>query len=290
MGASAKVIRTSSTSTVGTTRAAFVTDGTFDVVLAVTAGDVIEVGVSACWDGSANYGFGDVAVMVSGSPARWLSSGTTTAVDWGLPGCMKPTVVNDNMPFAATRYYTVQSGDIVSGNITLRLYGNTSAGTMGLTLSSTNPGHFWASVCDTAPVSAALSGTLGTSWALMTGTCTISASAGDVMAVTLNAFIQPNSTSLAYFDAATTVSGTATRWVSTGSTSRATEGVSAWREDVFDWPGPSGTVLYTVQSGDVVSGQVTFRVDAACTSSSRTIRALDAGSIVASYFSVRKVA
>jgi hypothetical protein len=285
VGASEVVRRSASTSSVGTSPAAFVTDGTFDVVLPVTAGDVIEVGVSAVWGmTSANYGFGDVAVMVSGSPARWVSSGTSTAVDWGLPGCMKPSTISDNMPMAATAYYTVQSGDIVSGNITLRLYGFTSAGTSDLALSSNNPGQLWASVCDDDPVTAALTGTPSSSWGLMTGSCTVTASAGDVLAITLNAYVQPNGAVNAYFDAVTTVSGTQTNWASTGTSSRATQGVSAWREDVFDWPGPSGTVLYTVQSGDVVSGQVTVRIDAATSSSTRTIRA------TGSSFSVRKVA
>lgn len=287
MGASALVRRSTATSAVGTTWAGFVTDGTFDVVLAVTAGDVIEVGVSAFWDASGNYGHADVAVMVSGSPVRWVSSGTATKIDWGLPGCMKPTVVNDNMPLAATAYYTVQSGDIVSGNITLRLYGVTSAGTMTIPASSNNRAQMWASVCDTTPVTAALTGTLTTTWGLKTGSCVIAAAAGDVLAITLNAFITPNSTSIALWDAATVVSGAANRWASTGTTSRATEGISAWREDVFDWPGPSGTVLYTVQSGgtsDIVSGNVTIQIDAKATGVDRAIRA------TGSSFSVRKVA
>lgn len=279
MGASTLIRRTTSTAAVGTSFAGFVTDGSWDLTLAVTAGQVVEVGVSATWASGTVYGYMDAAVMVSGSAVRWVSSGTGTGLGAGIPGLFQ-SVYNDVVPAGGSGFYTVQSGDIVSGNITFRLYGKVSSGTRAL-FTGTTPVTFWASVCDNTPVSHGISGTSGNgSYAAFTGDVTIAAATGDVLAVTACGIMNGGGT-VTSVDAATIVSSAATNWVSTGTSSHV-GGVGAWKCANLDYEPFSGSVLYTVQSGDVVSGNVTFRMYGSSTSTTRTLD-------TASSFTVRKV-
>ena len=89
---------------------------------------------------------------------------------------------------------------------------------------------------------------------------TIAAVAGDVLGINMAAILDTPSGSGNWtaFDAVTRVSGSDTNYVSNGTGTPATLGVTAW----FRWEIAetlSGEWLYTVQSGDVSGGNVTLR-------------------------------
>ena len=274
---------TMTTATVGTTWAALVTDGSFDVTVDAVAGDVIEVGVSSIWSNVANFPYLDAATMVSGSPVNWVSTGTSSHGS-GPFGWFSANYLS--APVAATAcgswFYTVQSGDVVSGQVTFRLYGKTLSGTRAMIPTADFPAQMWAAVCDTTPSVAALSGTLTTSGGVLTGSATVDAVVGDTLAIVMNALVNPNAGAIARFDACTYVSGAPAKWVSTATSSSAALGVAAWYSDIANYESVTGTVLYTVQSGDVVSGQVTIRIGASTDTLTRTIE-------TGSYFAVRNV-
>jgi hypothetical protein len=279
VGATASIRRTSAVSSVGTTWAAFASDGTWDLVIPATAGDVLELGVSAAWNsGSAVYSYLDLGTIVSGSVVNWASTGTGSHTNgvfsWFVPNN------NDYMDASGTVLYTVQSGDISGGNVTFRLYGKVSSSTR--TLDMPGGAVLWAAECDNTPVSSSVTGTLSSSWAVLTGSVTVSASAGDVLACSMVAVLDPGLGNEGRFDAATMVSGSATNWFSTGTSSH-NDGVSGWRCIQANYEPIGGSVLYTVQSGDVVSGQVTVRIWGIGVGAAN--RPLDA----ASKFYVRKV-
>lgn len=279
MGASVYSLRTSAVATTTTTWGAFATDGSWDLTIAASAGTVIEVGVSTMWAPAACYTYMDVGTIVSGSVVNWLSTGTGSHTDGVLSMFQENT--NAYLPASGSTFYTVQSGDVVSGNVTLRLYGKTNTSTRDFALGGA-PAHFWASVCDNGATTSSLSGTLSSStFTVITGTVTVTASAGDTLACSLSGLVDNSSAGLVAFDAATMVSGSPVNWFSTGGSSH-TGGVGAWRCNLGNYEPMTGTALYTVQSGDVVSGQVTVRIYGLNTSGSRVL-------VTGSSFTVRKV-
>lgn len=104
-------------------------DTATDLTIAAASGDVLEVtmAVRASTSGSNLYCVLDFHTIVSGSPVNSVAAdaaaGTTNV---GFPGWSTGTVrsaANGYTHFCATKQYTVQSGDISSGNVTLRLRG-----------------------------------------------------------------------------------------------------------------------------------------------------------------------
>jgi len=279
MGASALVRRSTTVSSVGTSWAAFVTDGSWDLTIPAAAGDVIEVGFGAAWAPLAAYAYVDVVTMVSGTATNWVSTGGSSHVD-GMLSLFQNNVTN-YVSAGGSAFYTVQSGDIVSGQVTFRAYGKVSTGTRTLEFVATDSeAVLWAAVCDNAPVTSTLTGTASTTWTAYTGTATVAAAAGDVLACTINATMSAGASSVSN-DAATMVSGSPVNWFSTGGSSHS-GGVGAWRAPLQQAEPVAGTALYTVQSGDVVSGQVTVQIYGIRTSVARAINA-------SSWFTVRKV-
>lgn len=270
--------RTAAVSAVGTSWGAFVSDGSWDVTVDAAAGDVIELGLNAVWNPAAVYRNVDIATIVSGSVVNWVSTGTGSHTG-GIDGLFQGNT-NDYMPVSGDTYYTVQSGDVSSGQVTFRVYGKVSSGTLALLSSSTALALFWASkVVGSAPVSSALSGSVGTSWAAFTGSVTIAAAAGDVLKLSISAFMDPGN--LTAIDAATIVSSSPVNWVSSASGTHSGS-VGAWRcaLGVYE-PVGGGGILYTVQAGDISGGNVTFKVYGLTVASTRPITGT---------LSVRKVA
>lgn len=280
MGTTALNRYSGAVNTASTTWGACASGTALDITVDAAAGDVIELGLSAFWAATGfTYSYFDAATMVSGSPVNWVSTGSGTHGN----GVFSWFCINDNAFMSAGAggwTYTVQSGDLVSGQVTFRLYQKVAAGTRALATSA--PIHFWAAKCENGATSGGLTGTLASSsFTALTGTVTVNAVAGDVLAISPHAIMADSNAGTLNFDAATMVSSAPVNWVSTGTSSH-TSGVPAWRNNGANFSPIKGTVLYTVQAGDVVSGQVTIKLYGSTSTGSR---ALDSGST----FVVRKV-
>lgn len=265
-------------SAVTTTLARLYADTSFDVKISAVAGDVIDVGAGLLWDVSNSYCYIDFAIIVSGSPVRYVSSGTITPSF--IPGLFQ-TNITTNFASSGSMPYTVQAGDIVAGEVTFRPYAKVNSGTRNPPVSP--PPYAWASKCPSGATSAAVTGTLGSTWTALGSTATIAATAGDKVLIKSSGDLNP-SAAFGAFDVATIVSSAPANWVSSGSATH-TEGVPAWRTaNVSNYlPIGGGGVLYTVQEGDVASGNVTFRMYGKMASGST---AMDTGAT----FFVQKVA
>lgn len=115
-------------------------DTGIDIVLTAVAGDVIEVAGSFAWDaGSPNVCL-DVATIVSGSPVNYVGA-TGGGSDLGIAGWIGIAAVS--YASGASVMYTLVSGDISAGTVTLRLrYRTTSAANRILRSSTTIPLHW----------------------------------------------------------------------------------------------------------------------------------------------------
>jgi hypothetical protein len=113
--------------------------GVLDITGSAAAGDLIEVGFNLMWASDAPNGSLDVATIVSGSTVNLVGSTFTDGPGaWdGPPGTYAPV--------GAPEFYTVQSGDLSGGNITLRPVAKTDSGA-GKTIfsNSTRRAVFWA--------------------------------------------------------------------------------------------------------------------------------------------------
>lgn len=99
-----------------------------------------------------------------------------------------------------------------------------------------------------------------TAWADVPGpvTVTVDATAGQILQIGLVALFGSEAVS-ALLDAATVVSGSVVNYVGAGEVS-GSGGVRAWTGLSGTSNGVGGSVLYTVQAGDVVDGTVTLRL------------------------------
>lgn len=115
-----------------------------DLVLAAAAGDVIEVGATALWNNEAPIVVLDVATIVSGAPVNYFSTAAGTG-DWGI-GAWLSFPSGGYMPLGGGAQYTLVSGDISGGNVTLRIrYRIGTANTNKTLLADANfPFQWWA--------------------------------------------------------------------------------------------------------------------------------------------------
>jgi hypothetical protein len=132
----------------GSTPAVVTTD--VDLTIAASIGDWLEVGISGLWNAASNLGYFaalGLGVIVSGSLVRYTNSGTTTFNNgnraWFAPAAT--TDANGGLfPASGGAIYQVQSGDIDTGNVLLRLYGYVgSSGSRVLRAASTDPLEMW---------------------------------------------------------------------------------------------------------------------------------------------------
>lgn len=100
-------------------------DTGIDLVLTVQTGDIIEVGLNSLWGGEAVNCALDVATIVSGNPVNYIAC-AGGASDLGVQSWLGISGVVSGLgsPFL----YTIQSGDISGGTVTLRLRYRTTAG------------------------------------------------------------------------------------------------------------------------------------------------------------------
>lgn len=111
-------------------------DTATDIVLRAAVGDVIAVHLGFIWTNGADYGQLDVFTIVSGSPVNGVGSGS------GIAGVAGEISVETSV--GCTVHYTLVSGDISSGTVTLRVRGKTTSGGVnkGILASATVPFDF----------------------------------------------------------------------------------------------------------------------------------------------------
>jgi hypothetical protein len=121
-------------------------DTGLDITLKGAVGDVVEVGLSGCWDDTAaTYRLLDVVSIVSAAPALNWSGGVAEATTGqGIGAWRANTGVRTNAAGSVMR--ALLAGDIASGAVTLRLRyrGTDTATSRVLTASAAQPLHFWA--------------------------------------------------------------------------------------------------------------------------------------------------
>lgn len=131
-------LRTGGDLTINTTSYADV-DTAIDLVVAASEGDVLQIGSAGLWENDSNFSKLDVATIVSGSVVNYVSgagSAGNGVTSWqGISGVYTS--------FGGAILYTVQAGDIESGNVTLRLRAKVSTGSHVLRANVNDPLHWW---------------------------------------------------------------------------------------------------------------------------------------------------
>lgn len=111
--------RTSGTITVNGTSWANLDTG-LDLAITAATGDIIQVGISAAWNSEAVNAGLDVVSLVSAAPVNSLATGATPSdSNHGIAGWFGGSGVVATP--GSSVMYTLQSGDISGGTVTLRL-------------------------------------------------------------------------------------------------------------------------------------------------------------------------
>jgi hypothetical protein len=117
---------------------------TWDITLAAQVGDVIEAGLSGVIDSAVTISYFDVVTIVAGVATNSFGSGTTPAnANKGVMGWYCATTVLNNL--TGSVLYTLASGDLSAGLVTVRLRSqNSNATTRNLHGTVDFPLAFWA--------------------------------------------------------------------------------------------------------------------------------------------------
>lgn len=119
--------------------------GPADLVIDAFDGDLIVVTLSGLWGAETVEAYLDFATRVSGSPVNYVSGGAAGASNRGVVGwqaILGPSGGGMNGASIGSIDYIVQSGDISSGTVTLRLrYRTSSASNKTLFATSDIPFH-----------------------------------------------------------------------------------------------------------------------------------------------------
>jgi hypothetical protein len=119
-------------------------DTALDLTLPAVVGDIIEVGISVRADFTSNnrFIFQDAATMVSGSPVNYLSGAGASGE--GVQAWLVENV-NTWRNCGGSVLYTVVSGDLSGGNVTVRWLARLNVGTVSRKLSAdaNHPAHFF---------------------------------------------------------------------------------------------------------------------------------------------------
>jgi hypothetical protein len=139
----AKATRQSTSLTVNGTSWADLDTG-LDLVLTAATSDIIEVGASLFWGNEATTGNLDVATIVSASPVNSVATGATPDnANNGISAWRG--AASQSISCGGSIMYTLQSGDISSGTVTLRLRVRTAAATNKVVFATAVlPFHWWA--------------------------------------------------------------------------------------------------------------------------------------------------
>jgi hypothetical protein len=134
--------RTSGNVTCNSTTWANVDTG-IDLVLAAAAGDTIEVGTSFKWGNEAVWIFLTASTIVGGSPVS--HAGPASASGEGVSGWGGAGDSSSTQHRGCSVMFTLVSGDISSGTVTLRLrYRTATAANRTLEANADKPLHWWA--------------------------------------------------------------------------------------------------------------------------------------------------
>lgn len=114
------------------------------LTLNAASGDVVEFYLNAVVDTGANEVYLDVATIVSSSPVNYFSNGTGTPATAGISAFSS---FNRDEHLGGSARYTLQSGDISGGTVTLKLrYKTSTAANRSLRADSTRPLQYGATV------------------------------------------------------------------------------------------------------------------------------------------------
>lgn len=84
--------------------------------------------------------------------------------------------------------------------------------------------------------------------------------AGDVVMATIANLWRNDTSNIGKLDVATMVGGAVTNLFSSGTSTPAADGGICWIAVLGGWKAVSGSLFYTLKSGDISSGSATFRV------------------------------
>lgn len=116
------------------------------LTLAVQTGDIIQVGLSGRFSSENVWGFLDVATIVSAAVVNSLSGVAESANNEGITG-WSGVAGSIHSNIGSPVLYTIQSGDISSGTVTLQIrYRTLTAANKTLLADSNRPLTFWARV------------------------------------------------------------------------------------------------------------------------------------------------
>lgn len=118
-------------------------ENTLDLTVSARAGDVLLVTLNGRMASEATIGALDGATIVSGSPVNYVSGGNSTT-SFGLMGWCGASGVNASIGGSAI--YVVQAGDVVGGQVTLRLRYRTSTAANKTVLATADTPFTWAVV------------------------------------------------------------------------------------------------------------------------------------------------
>lgn len=108
-------------------------DSALRITLNAAAGDLIEVGLNGlCTPGVAGVYAFDIATIVSGAIQNRFAAGSDGAAGW-----LSDVTVSTKHELTGSLWYTVQSADMVSGQVTVSLAGNRVSGAAAGTVSAT---------------------------------------------------------------------------------------------------------------------------------------------------------
>ena len=110
----------------------------FTIAIAAVAGDYVDISHRGMRSHDSGGSYLDLAVVVSGSITRYLTTGTSTPPSEGDPGLYP---ANGFHTYAGPRGLTVVSGDLGGGNLTIAVVAK-AAGTGTLFASTTYP-WYW---------------------------------------------------------------------------------------------------------------------------------------------------
>lgn len=115
-----------------------------DLTAAATAGDRLEVGVRALCPDVGGPLYWNIATRVSGADVNFFGNGTNT---WpypqgGVSGFYTPPGLYTG-PRSTSGPYTVQSGDISGGNVTVRIYAQAEASARDVLATAGQPLQTW---------------------------------------------------------------------------------------------------------------------------------------------------
>lgn len=102
--------------------------GGYDLVLAAEAGDVIEYCPAFSWGNEAVDSYMDVATIVAGAAVNTFLGLALGATNFGIGGWGGAAGVFTNA--RTPHWYTVQSGDLTNGAVTLRPYVKSASATL----------------------------------------------------------------------------------------------------------------------------------------------------------------